>query len=120
MFVIRSTILRQSTSQIYMIRGEKVMLDSDLAGLYGIPTSRLNEQFKRNRDRFPADFAFQMTKEEFESLMSQIEISNARGGAGVGNYLGFSPSTGLPCFRVSCVARKPCRSISALSALNRS
>ena len=68
-------------SRIYLMRGEKVMLDSDLARLYGIPTSRLNEQFKRNRDRFPADFAFQMTKEEFQSLMSQIEISNAgRGG----------------------------------------
>ena len=68
-------------SRIYLMRGEKVMLDNDLAQLYGIPTSRLNEQFKRNRDRFPADFAFQMTKEEFQSLMSQIEISNAgRGG----------------------------------------
>jgi hypothetical protein len=63
------------------MRGEKVMLDSDLAQLYGIATTRLNEQFKRNRDRFPADFAFQMTKEEFESLMSQIAISNpGRGG----------------------------------------
>jgi len=61
--------------------GEKVMLDSDLADLYGVPTSRLNEQFKRNRDRFPADFAVQLTKDEFDSLMSQIAISNSgRGG----------------------------------------
>ena len=73
--------IERIASRIYLMRGEKVMLDSDLARLYGIPTSRLNEQFKRNRDRFPADFAFQMTKEEFQSLMSQIEISNAgRGG----------------------------------------
>ena len=68
-------------SRIYLIRGEKVMLDSDLADLYGVPTSRLNEQFKRNRDRFPVDFAFQLTKDEFASLMSQIAISNTgRGG----------------------------------------
>ena len=68
-------------SPIYLIRGEKVMLDSDLADLYGVPTSRLNEQFKRNRDRFPVDFAFQLTKDEYASLMSQIAISNTgRGG----------------------------------------
>lgn len=68
-------------SRIYLIRGEKVMLDSDLAELYGVPTSRLNEQLKRNRDRFPEDFAFQLNFEEFEALMSQIAISNAgRGG----------------------------------------
>src|SRR5208337_3919348 len=68
-------------SRIYLMRGEKVMLDSDLAQLYGVQTMRLNEQFKRNRDRFPADFAFQMTKEEFESLISQSAISNiGRGG----------------------------------------
>jgi hypothetical protein len=52
------------------------MLDSDLADLYGVPTSRLSEQFKRNRDRFPVDFAFQLTKDEYASLMSQIAISN--------------------------------------------
>jgi hypothetical protein len=68
-------------SRIYIIRGEKVMLDSDLAELYGVPTSRLNEQFKRNRERFPVDFAFQLTKAESGSLMSQIAISNTgRGG----------------------------------------
>ncbi len=63
------------------MRGEKVMLDSDLAELYGVPTMRLNEQFKRNRDRFPPDFAFQMTRQEFESLISQSAMSNTgRGG----------------------------------------
>src|ERR1035437_5642428 len=59
-------------SSIYLVRGEKVMLDSDLAQLYGVTTSRLNEQVKRNIDRFPRDFAFQLTRAEFDSLRSQI------------------------------------------------
>jgi hypothetical protein len=66
---------------IHLIRGQRVMLDSDLAKLYGVPTSRLNEQVSRNKERFPADFAYQLTQQEFESLMSQIAISKAgRGG----------------------------------------
>ena len=57
------------------------MIDEDLASLYEVPTYRLNEQVKRNRKRFPADFMFQLTKEEAESLRSQIAISKpARGG----------------------------------------
>lgn len=68
-------------SQIHLIRGQRVMLDSDLAAVYGVPTMRLNEQFKRNRQRFPADFAFQLTPEEFAALISQIAISKrGRGG----------------------------------------
>ncbi|MBN1184616.1 MAG: ORF6N domain-containing protein [Bacteroidales bacterium] len=63
-------------SKIYLIRGQKVMLDNDLAGLYGVETKRLNEQVKRNIDRFPDDFMFQLTKEEFENLKSQIAISS--------------------------------------------
>jgi ORF6N domain len=54
------------------IRGQKVILDSDLAALYGVSTKRLNEQFRRNRSRFPEDFAFQLTAEETGSLRSQI------------------------------------------------
>lgn len=66
---------------VYLIRGEKVMLDQDLAELYDVPTGRLNEQVKRNQNRFPSDCAFQLTPEEFQSLMSQIAISNTgRGG----------------------------------------
>ena len=66
---------------IYLIRGQKVMLDSDLAILYGVETRRLNEQVKRNIDRFPPDFMFQLTKEENEYLKSQIATSNpGRGG----------------------------------------
>jgi hypothetical protein len=57
------------------------MLDIDLAELYGVPTHRLNERVKRNRKRFPEDFMFQLTKEEAESLRSQIAISKVgRGG----------------------------------------
>jgi len=54
--------------RIYLIRGHKVMLDRDLADLYGVPTGRLNEQVKRNRKRFPDDFMFQLTYEEAEGV----------------------------------------------------
>jgi len=63
---------------IYLIRGQKVMLDSDLAEIYGIPTHRLNEQVRRNLSRFPADFAFQLTRQEFTNLISQIAISSLK------------------------------------------
>ncbi|HKC62492.1 MAG TPA: ORF6N domain-containing protein [Pyrinomonadaceae bacterium] len=67
--------------RIYLIRGKKVMIDSDLAELYGVPTYRLNEAVKRNRKRFPEDFMFQLTKEEAESLTSQFAMSKTgRGG----------------------------------------
>ena len=67
--------------RIYLIRGQKVMLDSDLAELYQVPTFRLNEAVKRNRDRFPEDFMFQLTAEETQSLTSQIAMTKTgRGG----------------------------------------
>ena len=56
--------------RIFLIRGKKVMLDRDLAGLYGVPTRRLNEQVKRNRKRFPADFMFRLTTEEAKAVPS--------------------------------------------------
>jgi hypothetical protein len=59
-------------TRIYTIRGQKVMLDSDLAELYGVETKRLNEQVSRNIDRFPADFMFKLTIEEANALRSQI------------------------------------------------
>jgi len=62
--------------RIYRIRGEKVMLDADLAELYQVPTFRLNEAVKRNRDRFPQDFMFQLSKDELEDWRSQIAMSN--------------------------------------------
>lgn len=58
--------------KIYLIRGQKVMLDSDLAELYEVTTKRLNEQARRNADRFPADFMFQLSSDEFESLRSHF------------------------------------------------
>lgn len=64
------------TSKIYFIRNKKVMLDEDLAELYGVETRRLNEQVKRNIARFPEDFMFQLTNEEYENLKSQIATSN--------------------------------------------
>lgn len=62
-------------SLIYTIRGQKVMLDSDLATLYGVETKRLNEAVKRNIERFPSDFMFQLSEDEFKVLRSQIATS---------------------------------------------
>lgn len=72
-------------SQIYLVRGEKVLLDSDLAELYGVETKALNRAVQRNGGRFPADFMFQLTEEEFEALRCQIGTSN--GGRGGRRYL---------------------------------
>jgi hypothetical protein len=62
--------------RIYSIRGVRVILDADLAILYGVSTKRLNEQFRRNRKRFPDDFAFQLTAEEVISLRSQFATAS--------------------------------------------
>lgn len=63
-------------SKILVIRRQKVMLDEDLAKMYGVQTRRLNEQVKRNIKRFPRDFMFSLTKMEYENLMSQNATSN--------------------------------------------
>ncbi|MFZ5524806.1 MAG: ORF6N domain-containing protein [Pseudomonadota bacterium] len=63
-------------SRIFVIRGQKVMLDADLAELYGVETKRLNEQVRRNSERFPEDFMLQLTAEEFENLKSQFATSS--------------------------------------------
>ena len=68
--------------RIYLIRGQKVMLDSDLAELYEVETSNLNKAVKRNIDRFPQDFMFQLTKKESESLRFQLGISKSEGRGG--------------------------------------
>jgi len=65
-------------SAIHLIRSHRVMLDSDLAMIYGVTAKRLNEQLKRNRPRFPDDFAFQLTVQEFTNLKSQIATSSLR------------------------------------------
>ena len=79
--------LAHVVSRIFLVRGQKVMLDADLAELYGVPTGRLNEQVKRNIDRFPPDFMFQLNAREHDSLRSQFAISKEQAGRGGRRYL---------------------------------
>ena len=67
-------------NSIRFIRGQRVILDADLAELYGVETKRLNEQVKRNSERFPPDFVFQLTQEEFANLRSQSATSSQNHG----------------------------------------
>ncbi len=67
-------------SRIFLVRGQKVMVDSDLADLYGIDTKVLNQAVRRNADRFPADFMFQLSVNEAEVLRCQIGTSSSRRG----------------------------------------
>ena len=69
--------LQQIHNKIYEIRGQKVMIDRDLAEVYGVETRVLNQAVKRNLDRFPTDFMFQLTDIEFQNWKSQIVISNS-------------------------------------------
>jgi hypothetical protein len=73
---IDTETLEQVSRGILVIRGHKVLLDADLARLYGVSTGRLMEQVKRNRSRFPPDFLFQITDQELANLRSQIAISS--------------------------------------------
>ena len=66
----------QIESRIFLTRGQKVMRDADLAELYGVETRRLNEQVRRNSERFPEDFMFQLTAEEAANLKSQFATSS--------------------------------------------
>ena len=68
--------IERIAAQIYVIRGENVMIDADLAKLYHVETGALVRAMKRNLDRFPEDFAFQLTKEEFDNLRSQTGTSS--------------------------------------------
>jgi hypothetical protein len=68
---------QQIEQAIHVIRGERVMLDADLAGLYGVEVKALNQQVRRNMDRFPADFMFQLAEEEWAALRSQFVTLNA-------------------------------------------
>src|SRR5262249_36027178 len=74
-------LTKKVAAKILVLRNQKVILDSDLAELYGVPVKRLTEQVKRNRGRFPKDFLFTLSKEELESLRSQFATSKpVRGG----------------------------------------
>jgi hypothetical protein len=80
---MKSIVNREAIERkIYLIRGQKVMLDSDLAYLYGVETSNLNKAVKRNIDRFPPDFMFQITKDETESLIFQSGMPKTIGRGG--------------------------------------
>ncbi|MBL7729110.1 MAG: ORF6N domain-containing protein [Dinghuibacter sp.] len=68
---------RKILNRIYIVRGHKVMLDSDLAEMYKVETRRLNEQVKRNKNRFPKDFMFTLSEREYNNLMSQIATSSS-------------------------------------------
>jgi hypothetical protein len=85
---------------IQIVRGQRVMLDSDLARLYGVTTAALNQAVQRNAERFPADFAFRLTQQEFTALLSQI-VTSKGGAAGDANCPGSSPNTASPCFPAS-------------------
>jgi len=93
---------------IFFIRGHNVMLDSDLAYLYGVTAGRLNEAVKRNEDRFPSDFMFHLTKAEFEHLKSQIAISSSKWGAEGMRPMPL-PNRVWPCSPVCCTASGPFR-----------
>ena len=67
-------------SLIHLIRGQRIILDADLARVYGVPTKQINQAIKRNLDRFPDDFAFQLEPQEVAALRSQIVISKGHGG----------------------------------------
>lgn len=71
---------------IYQIRGERVLLDQDLAQLYGVETKVLVQAVKRNKERFPSDFQFQLSDQEFMALRSQIVTSKGRGGRRVAPF----------------------------------
>ena len=65
--------VKEVHNKILFIRGQKVILDTDLAALYGVPTKRLNEQIKRNNERFPPDFMFQLTKKEKDEVVANCD-----------------------------------------------
>ncbi len=73
-------VIESIKQKIFLIRSQKVMLDTDLAGLYDVTAKRLNEQVKRNLKRFPIDFMFQLNEDEYKSLRSQIAtLKHGRG-----------------------------------------
>ena len=82
MAIYRTTpdTVQRIEEKIFLIRGQRVMLDSDLAKIYGVTTKRLNEQFRRNLKRFPGDFAFRLTNQELAILRSQFATSSSHGG----------------------------------------
>jgi len=89
-------IIKSIESRIYTIRDERVMLDFDLASLYEVETRVLNQAVKRNIMRFPEDFMFQLTKQEFENLRLQIDNNQSMSSQFVMTYSNKRPNTALP------------------------
>ena len=96
-------VIRQVAKVIRVIRGEKVLLDFDLAPLYGVTTGNLNKAMRRNRERFPSDFMFQLTAAEAESLIFHLEEQKVV--AVAVNVPTPSLSRAWPCCRVCLTAR---------------
>jgi len=102
--------LETITHRIVLLRGQKVLLDADLAALYGVETRRLNEQVRRNRERFPADFIFELNAEEFSNLKSHLRH---QAGAVAANCRWHLPNMGR-LWRQPCSVRRvrwKCRSM---------
>ena len=104
--------------RILLVRGQKVMLDADLAELYGVETKVLNQSVRRNKERFPEDFMFQLTADEGEklsfhpgasSLRSQIVTSKKKGAEGGATFHSLSPSRAWRCFPACSGASGPSR-----------
>ncbi len=90
-------IIQSIQNRIYEIRGERVMLDFDLAALYEVETRVLNQSVKRNSKRFPSDFMFQLTREEFENIRFQIEtVQHSMSSQIVMTYSSKRPNAALP------------------------
>ena len=83
----RKETLISTDIPIREIRGQRVLLDSDLAAIYGVPTKRLNEAVKRNADRFPEDFRFQLTEKEWAELRSQIATGSSEAAEDAGHQM---------------------------------
>jgi hypothetical protein len=73
-----AALVARIEDMIFLIRGQRIMLDSDLARIYGVTTKQLNQQFRRNRERFPSDFAFELTNQELTQMRSQIVTASKR------------------------------------------
>ena len=85
-----NVIVNRIERLIYLIRGHKVMLDRDLAELYGVETKALKQAVKRNTDRFPSDFMFELTANEYKNLRSQIVTSSSQWGGTRYRPMGFT------------------------------
>jgi len=97
---------------IFLLRGQKVMFDKDLAELYGVETKALKQAVKRNIERFPSDVVFELTEMEFKNLRSQFVTSSSKWGGARYMPMAFSRNKELQCFQAFCAAKGRLRSMS--------